>query len=72
MPENDYIYGIKCVDLDYRPEHRKGEYRYFPGETITADDWNAGPHCGNGLHFSPSPSMAQSYVHSRDPEQLRG
>jgi len=32
---------------------------------VTAADWNTVAECGNGLHFSPRPVVAGSYLDSR-------
>ena len=45
----------KAVDQHYRSHHGAD---YPPGSTPQADDWNAEPHCGNGLHFGATPTKA--------------
>jgi hypothetical protein len=36
-------------------------FLYPIGETVECDDWDPADRCGNGLHFSPWPFMAQRY-----------
>jgi hypothetical protein len=37
------------------------KFAYPIGKTVACTDWNTTPECGNGLHFSPSPTSTESY-----------
>ena len=49
----------KAVDDDYRSGYR---FDYTPGTKPSAPDWRDNNDCGNGLHFSPSPTQALAYA----------
>ncbi len=49
---------FKAVNSDLVSNHGTS---YIPGTTPVADDWATTPDCGQGLHFSPTPSMAAFY-----------
>ena len=53
---------FKAVDDSYRSGYG---FDYTPGTKPTAPDWRDNHECGNGLHFSPSPTQALAY-HSGD------
>lgn len=59
---------FKAVGDDLRsvnsaPGESRG-FLYPIGETVTAPDYRATPACGGGLHFGPTPYVAQSYYQS--------
>lgn len=56
----------KCVDGEFLSQFvgyaNVSRTSYEPGKTPVALDWSDRPYCGNGLHFSPTPVHADSYV----------
>jgi len=48
----------KGVNADLRSAHGT---EYPIGATVTCPDWEPTVECGNGLHFSPSPTATESY-----------
>jgi hypothetical protein len=49
---------FKAVDADLNSGHG---FAYPIGDEVACSDWDAGAHCGNGLHFSPQAFMALAY-----------
>ncbi|KAA0021829.1 DUF7666 domain-containing protein [Antrihabitans cavernicola] len=37
-------------------------FDYSPGSKTVAPDWDAAPHCGNGLHFGATPGHSRVYM----------
>jgi hypothetical protein len=61
----------KAVDADLRAGQSYVPTTYPIGEQVTATDWDPQSRCGNGLHFSVSPSRARSYYRgSGEPRYL--
>ena len=59
----DVVDGIatvyKSLNADFTSPHGT---RYAPGDSPEAPDWDGGKaECGGGLHFSPSPMMAEGF-----------
>jgi hypothetical protein len=51
--------AYKAVGDDWQTD-RKG-WVYAPGATVTAEDWDAKPECGGGLHLCLTPSKSRGY-----------
>ena len=51
--------AYKAVGDDWQTD-RKG-WVYAPGATVTADDWDAKPECGGGLHLCLTPRKSRGY-----------
>ncbi len=51
--------AYKAVGDDWQAD-RKG-WVYAPGATVTAEDWDAKPECGGGLHLCLTPSKSRGY-----------
>ena len=51
--------AYKAVGDDWQTD-RKG-WVYAPGATVTADDWDAKPECGGGLHLCLTPRKSRVY-----------
>ena len=51
---------FKAVRQSYG-SHFHDDFKYLPGSTPAAPDWDPVPECGNGLHFSPAPFMALEF-----------
>ena len=51
---------FKAVGDDWKG-NTKTEVSYEPGSKPAAPDWHPAPSCGQGLHFSPRPWMAEKY-----------
>lgn len=49
---------VKCVDGDLMAGQNHKPTMYPIGGTVSATDWDAGNHCGNGLHFSATTAQA--------------
>ena len=62
-PAAKTIVVFKGVNSDYvsRINDRK-TFKYLPGTTVTAPDWEMTAECGQGLHFSPSPEYTNLYA----------
>ena len=68
--------GVAVVYKATSPELMAGQRNtpthYAIGSTVVAGDWDPGPWCGNGLHFSPHPRLAAEYYHGHEPrDQVR-
>ncbi len=57
-PKRGRVIVFKCVNDDLRSDHGA---LYEIGKETKCSDWEAIAQCGNGLHFSPSPSASQRY-----------
>ena len=57
--DDGHLVVFKAVDADLISGHGM---KYEPGATVTAPDFNTVAECGNGLHFSPHPLLAASYL----------
>jgi hypothetical protein len=63
------LYGVKItrgrmtvykgVNAELRSAYNA--FHYPVGKTVTAPDWEPTRECGNGLHFSPTPTAAEAY-----------
>jgi hypothetical protein len=51
--------AYKAVGDDWQAD-RKG-WVYAPGATVTAEDWDAKPECGGGLHLCLTPRKSRGY-----------
>jgi hypothetical protein len=60
-PEDESVVLFKAVGADFKSGHGAD---YTPGTTVTADDFDPQPHCGQGLHFGPRPHLAARYHHA--------
>ena len=56
--EDDRVTVYKAVRDDLTSTHG---FEYPIGTEVTCSDWRDTAKCGNGLHFSPSPTEAKSY-----------
>ena len=68
--------GVAVVYKATSPELIAGQgntpTHYAIGSTVVAGDWDPGPWCGNGLHFSPHPRLAAEYYQGHEPrDQVR-
>jgi hypothetical protein len=68
--------GVAVVYKATSPELMAGQgntpTHYAIGSTVVAGDWDPGPWCGNGLHFSPHPRLAAEYYQGHEPrDQVR-
>lgn len=60
-PRNGEVRLFKAV----RDDLRSANGGYYPvGGTTVAEDYDPAPHCGNGLHFSPTVETATRYDHA--------
>ena len=50
----------KGVNENYEAQHNN--FKYVPGTTPIAPDWNDRKECGGGLHFSPRPEMTLEFA----------
>ena len=51
----------KAVDQNLVAGQQYRPTTYTIGETVEATDWKSTAVCGNGLHFSPHPHLAEGY-----------
>lgn len=57
--DNEFVYLYKALGQDFCAMHNK--FKYTPGTTVEAPDWDSTTECHKGLHFSPTPKMAQYF-----------
>jgi hypothetical protein len=65
--EDGHMVLIKAVHNDLTSGHGM---LYPVGGTVTAPDFNTVAECGHGLHFSPHPLIAGSYLDGREKRYL--
>ena len=58
--EDGHLVVFKAVDKDLVSGHKMP---YPIGGTVEAADWQATSDCGHGLHFSPHPLIAATYLY---------
>jgi hypothetical protein len=59
--DDEFVYLYKALGVDFRGSYNG--FLYQPGTIVEAPDWDPTIECGGGLHFSPTPRMANHFYY---------